>query len=133
LLVVKALVPGWDQHLVSFMSGGLLGVLLFRVWVMVLTSLGGTLLLTYSSLCLLERFTKLNAVEFADQRDTLLNWVCGGLVALGVLRQLLLNRGKWAGQNRGKSAEGKWSRAPEKPEPESRRGWLSWPPFRKAG
>jgi hypothetical protein len=42
LLAVQALVPTWDQTLIGFVAGGLLGVLLFRLWVIVLTSLGGT-------------------------------------------------------------------------------------------
>jgi hypothetical protein len=134
LLVVKALVPTWDQHLVSFMSGGLLGVLLFRVWVMALTSLGGTLLLAYSSLCLLERLTKLNAVAFADRHEVLLNWSCGGMAGLGLLLQLLLNRGGGRGAKKGKAKESApRPKATEEPEPSPGRRWLSWPPFRKAG
>src|SRR4051794_4559275 len=37
LLAVQSLVPSWDQPLVSFVTGGLLGVLLFQIWVMILT------------------------------------------------------------------------------------------------
>ncbi|MCI0459899.1 MAG: hypothetical protein L0Z62_23355 [Gemmataceae bacterium] len=130
LLAVKALVPTWDQHLVSFLTGGLLGVLLFRLWVMVLTSLGGTLLLGYSSLCLVERLAKLNAAEFADRHAVLLNWSCGGLALLGMVFQLLLNRGRRDGKSAGKDSEEKPGKA-DKPPAAPRWGW--WPPFRKAG
>src|SRR5205085_3044818 len=40
--------PAWDEPLVCFIVGGLAGLLLFRVWTMVLTSFAGTLLMSYS-------------------------------------------------------------------------------------
>jgi hypothetical protein len=136
LLAVQALVPTWDQPLVSFMTGGLLGVLLFRLWVMVLTSLAGSLLLTYSTLCLAERLAKLDAAAFAEKRTVLLNWICGGVITLGLGLQLWLNRGKAgkpAGADRGKKAEPPPPQAAGGGGPPARRIWWGWPPFRKAG
>jgi hypothetical protein len=136
LLAVQAFVPTWDQPLVSFMTGGMLGVLLFRLWVMVLTSLAGALLMTYSALCLAERLTKLQAADFAEQRMTLLNWICGGLAALGVVLQLWLNRGTSAkppAGDKGKKPEPRPHEADHGDRPPAKRVWLGWPPFRKAG
>jgi hypothetical protein len=134
LLAVQALVPTWDQPLVSFMTGGLLGVLLFRLWVMVLTSLAGALLMTYSALCLVERLAKLEAAAFAEKRTVLLNWICGGVTALGLGLQLWLNRGK-AGKpaDKGKKADPQPSAAGPGGAPPGKRVLWSWPPFRKAG
>ncbi len=137
LLVVKSLVPTWDQHLLSFTTGGLLGVLLFRLWVMVLTSLCGSLLIGYCGLCLAERLAKLNVVEFAERRAALLNWLCGGLTLLGVVAQLLLNRGKPAARKAGgqdkKASDARPGKPADRPADSGGRRWLSWPPFRKAG
>jgi hypothetical protein len=136
LLAVQALVPTWDQPLVSFMIGGLLGVLLFRLWVMALTSLTGALLMTYSALCLAERLAKLNAAAFAEKRTVLLNWICGGVTILGLGLQVWLNRGKGgkpAAADKGKKAEPKPPPADAGGQPPGKRIWWGWPPFRKAG
>src|SRR3954447_23093119 len=58
LAVVQAVAPAWDEPLVSFLAGGLLGVFLYQFWVTALTSLAGTLAMAYSGLCLLERFAR---------------------------------------------------------------------------
>jgi hypothetical protein len=135
LLAVQTLVPTWDQPLISFMIGGLLGVLLFRLWVMSLTSLAGSLLMTYSVLCLVERLAKLEAAAFAEKRTVLLNWICGGVTALGLGLQFWLNRGKAgnaAAADKGKQPEPKPPPA-ETGGPPGKRIWWGWPPFRKAG
>jgi hypothetical protein len=135
LLAVQALVPTWDQPLVSFVGGGMLGVLLFRLWIMALTSLAGAQLLTYSGLCLAERLAKLNPAEFAEKQTTLLNGVCGGLAALGLLLQFCLNRGKApkpADRSKGKRPEPRFV-PPERVEEPAKKRWWAWPPFRKAG
>ncbi len=139
LVTVQSLVPSWDQPLVSFTTGGLLGVLLFRLWVMAVTSVSGTLLVVYSGLCLAERLAKLDAVGFAEKHVKLLNWLCGGAAVLGLLAQLLLNRRQAAGArkpgapDKHKAAEGKPAEAKKGDAPAPRRKLLSWPPFRKAG
>src|SRR5437763_1374793 len=54
LLLVHVLVPHWDEPVICILAGGLLGVALFRSWVMALTSCGGVMLMAYSGLCLLD-------------------------------------------------------------------------------
>jgi hypothetical protein len=142
MLAVQAFVPSWDQSLVSFVTGGLLGVLLFRVWLMALTSFGGVLLMTYSGLCLVERLGKLNAGDFATTQTTLLNWLCSGTTALGFLLQMLLCRRKAAApapskdkpKDKPKQEEAKESK-PDEVEVVSPVGWWRWilSPLRKAG
>jgi hypothetical protein len=140
LLAVQALVPSWNQPLLGFMTGGLLGVLLFRVWLMALTSLSGVLLMTYSGLCLAERFARMDPVRFAEQRSALLNWVCGGVAGLGFLLQLRLNRGQADARDKGKDKPKPAAPKPpkldqvEEVSPPPRR-WWGWilRPLRKAG
>src|SRR5947209_8497753 len=71
---------------------GLLGVYFFRAGTMALTSLVGTLLVEFCTLCLLDRAATLKCVPWADANAVLLNWLCGSGTILGVLAQFLLER-----------------------------------------
>jgi MFS family permease len=91
-LLMQALIPAWDEPLVFFLVGGLIGLILFRVWTMALTSLAGTLFLAHSGLCLADRWGKLNAVAWSEGHAVLLNWLCGGVTCLGLITQFYLER-----------------------------------------
>jgi len=91
-LVMHALAPQWQQPLLSFLAGGLLGLLLFRLWTMALTSGAGTLLMVYSSLCLLNTFGKVDVVALAQKQAKAIQWICGGVALLGFIAQLVLDR-----------------------------------------
>jgi hypothetical protein len=80
------------EPLVCFSVGGLLGLVLFRVWTMLLTSLGGSLLIGYSALCLADRLDKLNAVDWSEKQTLFLNWACSGVAVAGLVIQFLLER-----------------------------------------
>lgn len=84
--------PDWDETAACFLAGGLFSILLYRIWVVVLSSLVGTLLLAYSGLCLLARFSKINTVAWAENNGPLLDWSLATLTVLGLLTQLLLER-----------------------------------------
>lgn len=94
LLVVRAMAPGWDEPLLSFLAGGLLGLLLFRTWTMALTSLGGALLMVYCSLGLADRFDRLDALTWADRRAMLLNSIVVGVALLGFVIQFVMGRAR---------------------------------------
>lgn len=70
---------------VPFLCGGLLGVLLYRLWLMILSSLGGALLAAYSALLL---FTP-DPDRWAADRANLLDGGVLGAGLLGVLIQSL--------------------------------------------
>lgn len=91
-IAVHAALPAWDEPLLCFLAGGLLGLALFRLSTMIVTSLAGTLLMAYSCLCLLDRLGKLDAVVWSGKQVVLLNWVCVGLAGAGWLIQVLLDR-----------------------------------------
>jgi hypothetical protein len=131
LVAVHALVPTWEHHLISFLAGGLFGVLLFRIWITALTSLAGALLVGYCGLCLAERFSTLKAIDFARDRADLLNWCCGLAAGLGLLVQLLLARRKPGDDSSERPSRGKG----EKHDSNGRRLWFPWPApgQRKAG
>jgi MFS family permease len=91
-VTIHTLFPSWNEWLICFLLGGLLGLVLFRFWTMVLTSFAGSLLMSYSGLCLADRLGKLDAVTVADKNGLLLNWAFGGMVVLGVALQFFLER-----------------------------------------
>jgi hypothetical protein len=126
LLAQEMWAPAWDQPLVCFLIGGILGLLLFRLWLMALTSLGGTLLMAYSGLCLAQLLFRFDAVAWSDNSPKLLNWACGGVALTGVLVQYLL-----AGPRRAKpkKADAKKSEKKEDPPPKK---WWAILPLRKA-
>jgi hypothetical protein len=84
--------PAWHQPLICFLAGGLVGLLLFRVWTMVLTSFAGAVIMGYFGLCLGDALGKLHAVEFARERSTQLNLLCVGVTFLGLIVQFVLER-----------------------------------------
>jgi len=134
LVLVQALTPLGDNASIYFLAGGLMGLLLFRLWVMALTSLGGALLFAYSGLCLADTLGQINAPFWAAQNTILLNWMCGGGAAVGLALQLYLNRRKPG--NKSKAGKAKKA-APKEPfdgggEEKPARGWGSRL-FRKAG
>lgn len=91
-LAVRTWAPAWNEPLVCFLIGGLVGVCLFRVWTMALTSFLGTLFMAYFGLSLAERLAKLDVAAFLEKRNLLLNWSILGVALVGFGLQLLLDR-----------------------------------------
>jgi hypothetical protein len=129
-LLVHTLAPTWNEPFVCFLAGGLLGVFLFRLWTMALTSLCGSLLIAYSSLCLLDGFGKLNAVELAETRPHLLNAACLTAAGVGVVAQLYLERRRAALKKARleKERQQKFQQELERKYKlqQQQRGWWSW-------
>jgi hypothetical protein len=86
-LLLRTFVPTLHEPLLAFLAGGLIGVLLFRLWTIVLTSLLGTLVASYAGLGLAGHWLKLNGAEVVAQKSGLLNAAVGAGTLLGVLVQ----------------------------------------------
>jgi hypothetical protein len=126
-MAAHAVAPEWNQPLLAALVGGLVGVLLFRLWTMVLTSLAGTLLVVYSALCLLDTLGTLDAVAWAERDRVLLNWACGGGTLLGVLAQYLLERRRARKQRqREEKARAKAAEEAEKKRRPPPKRWWEW-------
>jgi hypothetical protein len=91
-LIVHALAPQWNDPLVCFLGGGILGLLLYRLWMMTLTSAAGALLMGYSGLCLAAKFGSLDAVAIVEKQTLLVNAAWAGACLLGVIAQFILDR-----------------------------------------
>jgi hypothetical protein len=89
LVLVHALSPAWDQPLFAFLFGALLGLFLFRFWMMVLTSATGVLLVAYGALALLANWTTLDAIAWCDGHRLVVHVVLGLVVGGGLLVQLM--------------------------------------------
>lgn len=139
VIAMQAIAPHWDQPIVPFILGGLLGHFLFRLWMMALTSFCGTLLMTYAIFGLADRMHKLDAVAWTEKRTTLLNWVCGAAAVVGLVTQFIVERkfpAKGGDSKKGKANGSKSGEKKEKPpdKPASLPLPLAWAValFRKA-
>jgi uncharacterized membrane protein YdcZ (DUF606 family) len=124
--LAHAAAPSFDEPAVCFLVGGLLGVLLYKVWVSALSSLAGALLIAYSILGLLSKCRLFDVVAWADQQTPLLTWACGALAVLGLLAQFLLERRRQRRQHEkdadDKEAEGQ-AHQPPPPAPRPKGWW----------
>jgi hypothetical protein len=92
LVAYRAVLPAGGEPVLIFLIGGLLGVLLFRVWAMVSTALAGGLLIGYGGLCLAEQLTKFDAAAWAERNAIALDLGLIFATVLGVIVQCLLER-----------------------------------------
>ncbi len=92
LIIVHATAPSLEQPLAVFVVSGLVSLLLFRWFLMALTSAGGALLLCYAGLGLLNTYGSMDALAWSEQNGAPLNWLCGLLAIMGFLVQFLVER-----------------------------------------
>ncbi len=92
LAVAQAVTPGWNEPVIFFLAGGLIGVVFFRVWIMALTSLAGAILIIFCGLCLAGNLGRVDVVTIAKEQGRLLVWGGLGLTLLGVFTQFVLER-----------------------------------------
>jgi hypothetical protein len=135
-MLAHFLIPQWDEPLLWLLAGGLLGLWLFRVWTMVVTSSAGTLVMGYSLLWLLEPAVLLNSAEWSEKHSRALDWTCAGVAAGGVLLQFLLDRRR-SQRRKQKDEEEKQAReeAESRAKAKKKGGWFPWsqPSKKKAG
>lgn len=86
-LLVKTFLPTLHEPLLAFLAGGLLAVLLFRLWMLALTSGIGMTIMTYTALALLGRWTLLNSVNLVTNSVGLLNGIVIGGMLAGIVAQ----------------------------------------------
>jgi len=91
LLVMKSLANGWNDYL-CFLIGGLTSILLYPVWIAMLTSTAGTVLMAYGLLSALDKLFRVDSVALASGYGPLLNWILVGWVLLGMVLQYTIER-----------------------------------------
>jgi hypothetical protein len=88
-LLVRAYVPAVEPFL-AFLTGGLVGVVMYRLCLLTLTSFIGTVLALYCGLSLSSQMHFLDGSLLVQQKSAMLNAVVGGGTLLGLLAQ-----GRW--------------------------------------
>lgn len=111
-VLVHAVTPVWADPVVCVVAGGLVGMLLFRFWTMLLTSFSGALLMGYSGLLLVDRLGKMNASEWAAKHAAVLDWSIAGIALAGWVIQVLME-GRRLRKQRAKEAAEREARAKE--------------------
>jgi len=84
--------PRGQELWIAFLVGGLLGVLLYRFWTMLLTSFLGMLISTHGLFFLLDKVAKMDTAGFASKYQVILNGAAVASTILGVVSQSLLER-----------------------------------------
>lgn len=83
-VAAQAVMPQAQELWAMFLCGGLVGIVLYRLWTMLATSLVGALLFGHAALTLADTAGWVSAGEFAEKYAALLNGWVALSVALGV-------------------------------------------------
>lgn len=91
--LVYAFLPAWnEQPLVFFLTGGLIGIVFYRLWVTALTSFAGAVLIAYCALALVGKLGKVDILPLAEKYGGLFTGGVIVLTVLGVPTQFVLDR-----------------------------------------
>jgi hypothetical protein len=88
-LAVQWVVPQAQELWAVFLSGGLFGILLYRLWMMLLTSFSGVLMAAHAGLVLLEQAFVFEATKLIEHNPAVINGCVVALVVLGIVLQAL--------------------------------------------
>lgn len=83
LMLMHLIAPGADAPVICILSGGVFAIILFRLWIMFLTSFAGSVVITYCVLCFFDRLGSFDSVKWSQENVTALNWIC--LIGAGVI------------------------------------------------
>ena len=81
-VAVQAVLPQAQELWAVFLSGGLMGVVLYRFWTMLTTSFVGVLVSWHFAIVLIEEFTQMDMVTWVRDHTAALN---GGVIAVSLL------------------------------------------------
>jgi hypothetical protein len=124
-LAAQAVMPEAHELWAVFLCGGLIGVVLYRLWTMLAASFIGVLVFGHALLLIIESLSggQMNAIEFAEKYAApITGWVVVTSI-LGVLVQ------SWTSQDAG---EAKASKPAEKKESKLSEWWIKVLPMKKA-
>ncbi|MFL5327735.1 MAG: hypothetical protein ACJ8C4_02370 [Gemmataceae bacterium] len=95
-VAVQTFVPNFPEPFMAYLAGGLICVLLFKLWMMTVLSFAGTMLMAHCGLALLGRVAHIETVAFATQKAGLLVVLtilgtAGGIVAQSRIESFFSN------------------------------------------
>lgn len=106
-LAAQAVMPEAQELWAVFLCGGLVGVVLYRLWTMLATSLVGVLLFWHAGLLMVEALGGVNVTELADKHAAVANGVVIGASLIGVLVQAKTGQAEAGGEAAEPKAEKK--------------------------
>jgi hypothetical protein len=86
-IAVQTVLPAAREMWAVFLCGGLLGLLLYRLWTMLLTSTIGALFTVYGVVMMIEITTRADVISYAKKNAASLNLTVAILAGLGVVLQ----------------------------------------------
>ena len=99
-LAIQWVFPQAQELWAVFLCGGLFGVLLYRLWTMLLTSLLGIVMAGHAGLLLLEPVAGFDAARWIEANQSAANGVVVGLTVLGIFLQAISAPDKGAAANK---------------------------------
>jgi len=84
-------VPTFPEPLLAYLAGGLLAVLLFKLWFLAVMGFAGSMVMTYCGLALGMRSLRIDSLQLAAARPSALNATVLVLTALGMVVQSRLH------------------------------------------
>jgi hypothetical protein len=90
-LAFQTVLPHAQELWAAFLSGGLIGIVLFRLWTMLVTSLAGSLVAGHAGLVLVSELGKFDATGWAGQHAAALNGAVVASSLVGVVLQAKLS------------------------------------------
>ncbi len=121
----QAVFPQAQELWAVFLSGGLLGVVLYQLWTMLTTSLFGVLTTWHAGLVLAEQFATFDAARWAGQHAAALNGGVLTTVLLGVLVQAWTAKAKESAEAE-ESDEKVEKKSKKDEEPEEEKASSGW-------
>ena len=130
-LAAQAVMPEAHELWAVFLCGGLVGVVLYRLWTMLAASFVGVLLFGHAALLLVQMFGGVNAADFATQHAAaLMAWAVTSSI-IGVLVQSRTARE--SGSADAEHSDGKEAKqAAKKESPSDDPWWAKVLPMKKA-
>jgi ribosomal protein L12E/L44/L45/RPP1/RPP2 len=120
-LAAQSVMPEAHELWAVFLCGGLVGVVLYRLWTMLAASVAGVLAFGHAALLLAAAVGGVNAVEFAEKHASILNTWAAVAAVLGVVVQAR------TGREAGGAAEEKEEKPkPKKEEKKDEKGGEAW-------
>ena len=101
--LIVFLFPAFQQQVIAFLICGLVCLLLFRWFFMILTSAFGASLLAYAILAILHYQESMDSIAWSDDNATLLSVLCGIGALTGFLFQFFFDR--WRARKRREAEE----------------------------
>lgn len=116
-MATQLVLPQAQELWAAFLSGGLLGIVLYQLWTMLLTSFVGVVVSTHAGILLAEHFAKLDGIKLLQEKSAALNGIVLALTVIGLLLQVVTSPSqKKADSDESKDASQKVVTRPEKKE-----------------